>query len=276
MLMNPSMLWFAKDSWQSRALPRMTDASTLRYFSQERPDAFASLLGGVKPRRAQHEPQRTLHVVRRVVLGERLQFREASERAFGLLIELGAESGQLHAPAFAYEQLRTELPLEIGYGLRNGLHGHVLLFGSGRKAIVLSCRHEVFYLLDVHVTRSFEAHQRHEIVLRQCRFLRKRDVLQLSFNPYVYVTCHKAQPSFESRAEGGVWTQRPSARSRLAAAFFGRSRPCLRHQESASFSGAGARLLQLFHGRTQGRHVFGRGRVPLLPPAAYAGRPRRS
>lgn len=31
---NPSMLWFAKDSWQSRALPRMTDASTLRYFSK--------------------------------------------------------------------------------------------------------------------------------------------------------------------------------------------------------------------------------------------------
>ena len=139
-------------------------------FLQERPDAFASLLGGVKPRRAQHEPQRTLHVVRRIVLGERLQFREASERAFGLLIELGAESGQLHAPAFAYEQLRTELPLEIGYGLRYGLHGHVLLFGSGRKAIVLSCRHEVFYLLDVHVTRSFEAHQRTKLYCASVAF----------------------------------------------------------------------------------------------------------
>ncbi len=88
-------------------------------------------------------------------------------------------------------------------------------------------------------------------------------MLQLSFNPYVYVTCHKAQPSFESRAEGGVWTRGPPPVHVLPPP----SSDALGHASASGvgeLSGAGARLLQLFHGRTQGRHVFGRGRVSPL------------
>ena len=103
--------------------------------------------------------------------------------------------GERLVPRALFPRLRVAAvgagALERGQDARRAVH--VVLEGDAPGAQAVSYTHLSF----------LRGAPTHEIVLRQCRFLRKRDVLQLSFNPYVYVTCHKAQPSFESRAEGG-------------------------------------------------------------------------
>ena len=55
----------------------------------------------------------------------------------------------MHAAALAHEQALAQLALEVGDGLRHGLHGYVLALCRRGQATVLDDRGKVSDLLDI-------------------------------------------------------------------------------------------------------------------------------